>query len=1334
MARFESAFSYKLIYVFSIADEVHNGCLKIGRATVKPDSSSLPDIMRPNSNILNTAAKRRIDSYTKTAGIQYKLEYTEIALRDNGKGGFDNYQDYDVHDVLMNSGIKRRSFPNNGGREWFETNLPTVINAIKAVKEHRLSLSSDQVISNHDAIVFRPEQNEAIEKTVKRFKSGKKMLWNAKMRFGKTLSALEVVKRLKYKKTIIITHRPVVKDGWREDFYKIFDNKDGYYFSAKNPDKGISQLDDCLRRNVPFVHFASIQDLRGSSVVGGNFNKNDAIFKTNWDLVIIDEAHEGTLTSLGDEVKKAIVKDDTYGKTHVLELSGTPFNLLDDFNDDEIYTWDYVMEQKAKYDWDKNNFLDNNPYESLPKLEIFTYNLGEMIKGFVELEDNAFNFAEFFRTWTGIFKYDHCQMPEGVKIGDFVHEGEVRSFLNLMCKSDDDSNYPYSCEEYRDYFRHTLWMVPGVKEARALSKLLKEHDVFGQFEIVNVAGDGDEEEPSSDALEKVKKSIGDDPDKTWTITLSCGKLTTGVSVKPWTAVMMLAGTYSTSASNYLQTIFRVQTPANINGRMKDRCYVFDFAPDRTLKMVAEAGKLGIRPGEKQSRANMGAFLNFCPVIAIDGSEMKPYDVDSMLQQLKRAYASKVVQSGFTDNRLYNDELLQLDDLDIKEFEKLKDIVGKDKANDIDRKIVINNQGLTDEEREQLEKIDKKKKKKEPLSEEEKERLEQLKKAKEERGKAIKILRAISIRIPMLIYGMKGEFDEDITIDEFVDGVDDTSWVEFMPQGVTKAVFNKFKKYYDRDIFIAAGKQIRAKLKGADDLDPTDRVIRIAEIFSSFKNPDKETVLTPWRVVNMHMNDTLGGYDFYDDSHQNLLEEPRFVNQGEVTESTVSNAGAKVLEINSKSGLYPLYVTYSIFRKRLSDYQKDKWTENLFNELWNRTVQENVYVICKTPMAKAITKRTLLGFKEGKVNAHYFEDLVGQFRNQPKDVISKISQKSYWLKGEHGIMKFDAIVGNPPYQLTDGSGGTNDAPIYQYFVSSAIDLHPEYVSMIIPSRWFAAGRENLLGEFRKKMLAMHNVRKMYVYPDSHEIFSNVEIKGGVCYFLIDSENKGLCNYSLMENGESIVAERALDDFDILIRNPKLSDLVKKIVGQFAPDQKTVADIISSDTPFGIPTNPFGSKKTATGTKVKRTSPNDIEVYYIDDKIRSIAYINRKEITKNAQDIDKYKVFVPKAAGSGNDPYVLGKPEIADKGAVCSQTYMYVAFDTKDEALNFVTYLKTKFFRVLVSASKVSQDAPPRTYRFVPLQDFSKSWADEELYQKYKLTQGEIDFIENMIKPL
>lgn len=1322
MSRFEPAFSYVLIYVFSIADDAHKGCLKVGKATVKLKPEELADAMRPNSNILNVAAKKRIDSYTKTAGIQYTLRHTEIALRDNGKGGLDNFMDTDVHAVLLNSGIKRRRFPNNGGREWFETNLNTIINAIDAVKHHRLSLSSGQIVSDHDTIEFRPEQLEAIDKTVKRFKNSKKMLWNAKMRFGKTLSALEVVRQLKYRKTIIITHRPVVKEGWREDFGKIFDSKDGYYFSAKDAGDGISQLEDCLRRDVPFIHFASIQDLRGSALVGGNFDKNDAIFKTNWDLVIIDEAHEGTLTSLGDEVKKAIIKDDTYGKTRVLELSGTPFNLLDDFEEDEIYTWDYVMEQRAKYEWDSNNALDSNPYESLPKLEIYTYNLGEQIKGFVETEDNAFNFAEFFRTWTGIFKYDHCQMPEGVKVGDFVHEGEVRSFLNLMCKSDDESNYPYSCEEYREYFRHTLWMVPGVKEARALSKMLRYHDVFGQFEVVNVAGDGDEEEPSSDALEKVKTAIGDDPDKTWTITLSCGKLTTGVSVKPWTAVMMLAGTYSTSASNYLQTIFRVQTPAIINGRMKDRCYVFDFAPDRTLKMVAEAGKLGIRPGETQSRVNMGAFLNFCPVIAIDGSEMKPYDVDNMLQQLKRAYASKVVESGFADNRLYNDELLKLDDMDIKEFENLKDIVSKNKANDVDKDIVINNQGLTDEEREKLEEIQKKKKKKEPLSEEDKKRLEQLKKAKEERGKAIKILRAISIRIPMLIYGMDGDFDKDITIDSFVDNVDDTSWVEFMPQGVTKTVFNKFKKYYDRDIFIAAGKQIRAKLKGADALEPTERVKRIAEIFSSFKNPDKETVLTPWRVVNMHMSDTLGGYDFYDENHKEMLEdEPRFVYQGKVTDDTVANIDAKILEINSKSGLYPLYVTYSIFRKRIEPYSEDEQTEELLEKLWKKTVQENIFVICKTPMAKSITKRTLLGYSEGKMNAHYFEDLIGQFKNQPKDVVSKISQKSYWNKGEHGIMKFDAIVGNPPYQMMDGGSKASSTPIYQYFVENAAKMSPNYISMIIKANWYSGGKG--LDEFRDYMIPCKSISKIVDFFDHRECFPTADISGGICYFLWDKQKStDDCLIETHRGNKINVAVRPLKTkgCDTFIRFNEAIGIIEKVQ---ASDFHSFADHVSSRKPFGIDTNPIMSKEGKEKIKI---------FAYPED-----GYIELSKLRAGFEILDKIKVCISYAYGERGDfPYlVIGKPFIAPANSCCSETYIVVyTTDSEVYANNVISYMKTKFFRLLVLLKKNTQHATKMVYSFVPDQDFSKPWTDEELYKKYNLTDEEINFIESMIRPM
>ncbi|EOH85641.1 hypothetical protein UAS_01934, partial [Enterococcus asini ATCC 700915] len=568
---------------------------------------------------------------------------------------------------------------------------------------------------------------------------------------------------------------------------------------------------------------------------------------------------------------------------------------------------------------------------------------------------------------TGDFSVDYADMPVGAEIGDFVHESDVWSFLNLMTKESEDSYYPYSNDEYRALFKHSLWMVPGVKEARALKKLMLKHPVFGcgQFNIVNVAGNGDEEEASEEALKKVRKAIKDAGDD-YTITLSCGKLTTGVTVKEWTAVFMLAGSYSTSAANYLQTIFRVQSPCNENGKIKENAYVFDFAPDRTLKMVSSAVSVSSKAGKTKigDKQIMGKFLNYCPVIGISGSEMQEYSATVLLQQLKRAYADKVVRNGFDDSNLYNDELFKLQAVDIKKFDELKGIIGSSKAQPKAKDITVNDQGLTNEEYEEAEKLNKKKKKE--LTPEEKARLEELKRLKKVRNDAISILRGISIRMPLLIYGADIPYDEEITLDKFVDVVDDSSWDEFMPTGVTKEKFKEFQKYYDEEVFIAAGRRIRNIAREADTLDPTERVIKIASLFSYFKNPDKETVLTPWRVVNMHMSDTLGGWDFWDEQHADTLDSPRFVDRGEVTAKTFGKNDAQILEINSKTGLYPLYVAYSFYRNKLEALHKDEVSEETKQRLWNKSIEENIYVICKTPMAKAITKRTLTGYGSVKV--------------------------------------------------------------------------------------------------------------------------------------------------------------------------------------------------------------------------------------------------------------------------------------------------------------------------------------------------------------------------------
>lgn len=698
--KFTSSLVPKLIYVFRINDATHQGCLKIGEAT--SDNENIFGL-GPNSKALNEAARNRINQYTQTAGVHYDLLYTELSVYLKNKT-FCSFSDAEVHNVLLRSGIKRKTFDKqNKANEWFITDLDTVKNAIKAVKEGKDSLSANEISVDQNPIVFRPEQQEAIDKTKKQFRKSNEMLWYAKMRFGKTLSALQVVKDMNFKRTLILTHRPVVDAGWFEDFGKIFYDSPEYKYGSKTNGDTFTTLEkQCQKNDSHYVYFVSMQDLRGSELVGGSFDKNNTEFATPWDFIIVDEAHEGTMTDLG----KNVIAELTKKETKVLHLSGTPFNLLDNYKEEEIYTWDYVMEQRAKAEWDLIHCGDPNPYASLPRLNIFTYDLGKLLDKFID-EDVAFNFREFFRV--------NSQ-------GTFLHESDVRSFLNLICRADTESNYPYATEEYRNNFRHSLWMVPGVKEARALSAMLQSHPVFSQFKVVNVAGEGDEEKANQEALQQVKAAIGINPHETYSITLSCGRLTTGVSVPAWTAVFMLSGSFNTSASAYMQTIFRVQTPATINGCVKENCFVFDFAPDRTLKVIAETAKISAKAGKTTSgdRQTMGEFLNFCPIISVDGSRMTTYNVDGMLEQLKKVYIERVVRNGFEDNHLYNkDHLMKLDAFELSDFENLKGIIGSTKAMPKSGDIDINKQGFSDEDYQQLEEIEKKKRRKEELSEEQK---------------------------------------------------------------------------------------------------------------------------------------------------------------------------------------------------------------------------------------------------------------------------------------------------------------------------------------------------------------------------------------------------------------------------------------------------------------------------------------------------------------------------------------------------------------------------------------------------------------------------------------
>jgi len=1332
--------------------------------------------------------------------------------------------------------------------------------AYTTLEDVKVGIQSD--LFADDLINFRSEQRDAIDRAKERFckRSGKKgeyqyavlpdyrqYLWNAKMRFGKTLCAMQLMRELDVKRTLIITHRPVVGDSWLEAFEQVFGTKHEAPKVKNNTDVhndwGFGMLSE--KENVGnfynlenfvktdgkhYAFFISMQYIRLSELVNaktqaknkdkgqddtsGNAATNDNeklkadILNADWDLIIIDEAHEGTNTSLGRGVIKDFLKKD---KTKMLYLSGTPFNLYEDFKEEEIFTWDYIAEQQAKRNWDSEHPGEKNPYAELPKMNIFTYDITRCIDKVLD-QTGVFSFHEFFRVWTGNPKADIkkdsegniIKMPEGAK-GRFVNESEVVKFIQKLRGKDAENNFPFSTPEYQKAFRHTLWIVPGVKEAKALKTLLKEDKVFSKFEIVNVAGNNDEEQ-SEDALNAVLSAISDQPDQTRTITISCGRLTTGTTVKPWSAVFYLKG--GDSASTYMQTIFRVQSPWVIkdeNGqieKMKKECYVFDFAPDRTLKVVAETAKFSSMAKTKEKKQEEGDeektqemrdketvndFIDLCPVVSLEGGRMTALDVNSIYKQLENVFIDRLVRKGFDDPCLYNQEELNKVNPEIinhigENGGQAPDEKRKDAKESVDLSHMTPEQRAAWEEKIRQKKAEAQKKAEEKMkkdeafkkqweswSEEEREawrqqeaeRIAKREKAKEEREefkKRMTNIRGIALRIPLLMYGGAdaGDPKEDLTVENFTRKIKDESWAEFMPKGISKEDFNKIRKCFNATRFEEAGKKYRALTREADFMHVEERIKQITEIFSYFRNPDKETVLTPWPVVNLHMSDTIGGYCFYDDSFDDktgLLEAPRFVDKGEVTKELFDNVDltgevqTKILEINSKTGLYPLYVTYSLYRRRLEEYIKaeciDMETVSVQEEqvVWDDIVTDNVYIVCNTPMAVGITRRTLFGFRQVEKRANIkAEQLIERASNDQSGLIMNLKSVGFW-KGNTSKqeMKFNAIVGNPPYQEQLDATRSLAKQHFPQFIQLGVSMSPDYLSLITPARWFTAdAQDNSFPKLREFAKKNNHFSKFSSYIGK-ELFPSTDLST-VCTFLWDSKYNGDTVF-VEDFGERNEMQRPLFEkgLDIILPSNKLVSILKKVINVgFTP----LNSITTGRDAFGI----VGKNIEQRSSETKFEGSISIQCAY-----EAIRYYDRNLVNKNIEILESYKIFTSKGNGGaglltdGKPVSIIGKAFVAGPNCACTDSMIpFGCFDNIVEAQNLKKYFCTKFLRFLVGVLKVSQNLYQNVYEFVPIQNFTDDsdiqWncsvdgIDNQLYQKYKLDNKEIEYIESLIKPM
>ena len=624
-------YAYKLVGVDS-----HHGYLKVGYT--------------------NRTAKERIEEQLHTSKVQYEIVLAESAMSNDGSC----FTDKEVHKILERKGHRRLN-PMDKTDEWFRCTKADVEAALIALRT-----GNDNTENRTQNFMMRPEQYRAVEQTKDYFEAAlreepnriPKFLWNAKMRFGKTFASYQLAKKMGLSRILILTFKPAVESAWREDLVSHIDFEGWQYISnkdARNNNLNIDQEFKHADKSKPIVVFGSFQDLLGTNESGGIKTKNEFIHATNWDLVIFDEYHFGAWRERAKELferedEEDIVDFDAekYKKDeannaineswlpistkYYLFLSGTPFRAINngEFIEEQIFNWTYSDEQRAKAEWKGAG----NPYLALPRMVMLTYRMPDEIQEvakqgeFDEFDLNVF-FAAEGRGENARFKYEN----EVQKWLDLIRGNYLPASIdNLKLGQDKRPPMPFSDTRLMNVLSHTLWFLPNVASCFAMANLLKQsqNKYYHDYKVVVCAGTA--AGIGLDALYPVQANM-DDPLKTKTITLSCGKLTTGVTVKPWTGIFMLRNLKS--PETYFQAAFRVQSPWEVKNEegsrtiMKNECYVFDFALDRALRQISDYScRLDIN--ESNPEAKVGEFIKFLPVLAYDGSSMKEVDAQDIL--------------------------------------------------------------------------------------------------------------------------------------------------------------------------------------------------------------------------------------------------------------------------------------------------------------------------------------------------------------------------------------------------------------------------------------------------------------------------------------------------------------------------------------------------------------------------------------------------------------------------------------------------------------------------------------------------------------------------------
>lgn len=1390
-------------------------------------------------------ADDRIRQEVQTAALKehYEKLWSASSVYPNGRSFFN---DKKLHAFYRQNEIPQSKRQDDGGlgQEWFYFGN----NPEKSKQLFDTFKNNGYIVPNAvsaEKYVLRDEQEDAVSRTLTYARANQTTdfehpnddadyLWNAKPRFGKTLAAYDFAKRFGAKQILIITNRPSIANSWYDDYKKFID---GYYFistadSLKN--RPTLSREEFINRDNPTsedkqITFLSLQDLKGGRRFGGKFNKLDWVADLEWDLLIFDESHEASDT---DKTLDAL---DKIKRRFSLYLSGTPFKALANnrFHKEQIFNWTYLDEQeKKKAELAAGN--ENGPHTNLPDMRLFTYKMSDMIadrlEGGIDIGDENYDFA-----------FDLNEMFATDKNGNFIHEKEILTFLDKLTSN---KKYPFSTPELRDELKHTFWLVGNrVASAKAMARLLHKHPVFGQYHIIIAAGDGkvnsgldssdDSEEEinniaeNENAFNRVKAAIIN-YDKT--ITLSVGQLTTGVTVKEWSAVLMLSDIKSESL--YMQAIFRSQNPYDFSVTRSDgstdfyrkkSAYVFDFSPNRVLQVYdkfanglqAEAAT-GEVTGDERQRC-IAELLNYFPVLAEDRyGEMIELNAEEVLTYPKAIVAREVVNRGFVTNLLFanidhvfniptelanilnkakttNESGRESSNRDVEHdssrAEKRERRISANKNNMLGQKVYgdamleiiedaivesVNNQSsftdsLASKFGQQIE---------EPLAifqetyapsrkELEETRNKEIEKAigvaqeyiskdiydagvkaelasklaeiietdlpkdtveykeeqnyeKEEQTELDQIrakLRTFTRAIPSFIMAARNV--DEITIDNIENTVSDAEFEEIFtekdsPAPFTKEDFRKlrdpgiyhepdgrevhFEGFFDRYVFNAAIREFEEKRQElADYLQPDTK----EDIFSYVRPLKTNQIFTPRKVVNMML-------DLLEENNPGIFENPNLT----------------FADLYVKSGLYLTEIAKRLNRG-LANIIPDR------EERIKHIFEQQLYGFAPTGIIYNIAHKYIYGNFANVSDRNFIQkDLTETFKNN-----------------QELNMKFDVIVGNPPYQ--EMMENTSDSPIYPLFLDNAYKI-ANIVITITPGRFlFNAGKTSK--RWNQKMLDDDHIKVAHYEQDGTKIFPTTDIKGGVVILLRDA-NKKIGPIGVFSTFEEL--RTIFNKIRFFVQDEK-----NTLAGiYYSTDSFRFTDKMHEDFPDAESKLSSGHRYTVASSVFtslpeifkKEKSEGDLSFIGVINNTRYWRYIDAKYINSSHPNLNKYKVLIPGSNGSGAIGEVLstplvGEPLVGEPLVGHTQTFIsFGAFDSKLEAENCMKYIKTKFARTCLGILKITQSNKKITWKYVPLQDFTSSsdidWnksiheIDLQLYKKYNLSDEEIDFIETRVREM